>query len=325
MKKLLAAIFLPLIVSCTTPPTVKTARVSRQTVEATVTSVTSGTVRAEKIAELAFGAVGRVKNLNVSVGDLVKQGQVLAELENTDLIAVRDTANRELSRRQRLRDSNAIPQSDVEQMRRDLEMATVAYDKSRIVAPYDGLIAELNLEVGQLSQITAVLPKPLMTIVDLAPRYVRAEIDEVDLGRVKSEQSARVKILALRKEPFPAQVRKVVPFISTLREQDRTAEIELSVDSQGNLLPAGASADIEIIVDTHADVLSAPTRAVLGRGKNRHVFVVSGNRLEKRGVEVGLFNYDYTEIVSGLDGSEVIAFPSDGVELSDNLKVSVSP
>lgn len=300
----------------------QTALATRQTVSATVSSVNSGTVRAEKVAELAFGAVGRVRVLNVRVGDIVKEKQVLAELENDDLMSVLTTAQKELERRIQLRASRAVAESELEQMRRDVRTAQVAYDKSRIVAPYDGLIAELNLEVGQLSQITAVIPRPLMKIVDLEPRYVRAEVDEVDLGRVKVGQPARVKILALRREPFPAIVRKVVPYISTIREQDRTAEIELTIDSAGIFLPAGASADVEVIVETRANSLAVPTRAVLGRGQKRHVFVLRGGRAEKRAIEVGIFNYDLSEVLAGISEGEKVIIPSEGLELEDGMTVT---
>lgn len=307
--------------ACSKVPEVRTARISRQTVSATVSSVNSGTVRAEKVAELAFGAVGRVRILNVHVGDIVKTGQVLAELENDDLLSMLSTAEKELARRTQLRAARAVAESDLEIIRREVRTTQVAYDKSRIIAPYDGLIAELNLEVGQLSQITAVVPRPLMKIVDLEPRYVRAEIDEADLGRVKVGQPARVKILAMSRDSFPAVVRKVVPYISTIREQDRTAEIELTVDSGDIFLPAGASADVEVIVDTRENALSVPTRAILGRGSQRNVFVLEGGRAYKRPVEIGIFNYDVTEIRSGVDEQSEIILPAEGIELLDGMRV----
>ena len=308
--------------ACTKVPEARTVAASRQTVTATVSSVNSGTVRAEKVAELAFGAVGRVRLLNVQVGDSVKKGQVLAELENDDLMSMLTTAQQELARRTQLRTSKAIAEADLEQIRREVRTTQVAYDKSRIIAPYDGVIAELNLEVGQLSQITAVVPRPLMKIVDLDPRYVRAEIDEADLARVHVGQAARVKILALSREPFPAVVRKVVPYISTIREQDRTAEIELTVDSDNVFLPAGASADVEVITDTHTDVLAVPTRAVLGRGKQRYVFVIENGYAYRRPVEVGIFNYDQTEIVSGVKQGDEVLLPTEGIELEDGMRIN---
>ena len=308
---------------CKGAPEVRVARVSKAHVEATVSGVNSGTVRAEGNTELAFGTVGRVKEVNVKLGDTVKEGQVLAQVENDDLKSRLQSTLEEYERSQRLSKSDAMSQSGVTQARASYDAAVTAYEKSLIKAPYDGIIAELNLEVGELSQITAVIPQALIRVVDVKPRYVRAEIDEVDLPKVKVGLPARVKVLAIRKEPFAARVRKVVPFVSSIREQDRTSEIELDIDSEGLLLPAGASADIEVITETKDDVLTITSRALLGRGGDRYVYVLDGARLKKTPVKVGIYGYMVSEIVSGLSPADKVVLPSDKFELTDGLRVIV--
>lgn len=311
-----------LVSGCKGTPEVRLARVSKASVEATVSSVNSGTVRAEGNTELAFGTVGRVKEVNVKLGDAVKAGQVLAQVENDDLKSRLQSMLEEYERSQRLSKSDAMSQSGVTQARASYDAAVTAYEKSLIKAPYDGIVAELNLEVGELSQITAVIPQAPIRVVDVKPRYVRAEIDEVDLPKVKVGLPARVKVLAIRKEPFAARVRKVIPFVSSTREQDRTSEIELDIDSEGLLLPAGASADIEVITETKGDVLTITSRALLGRGRDRYVYVLEGSRLAKRPVQVGIYGYTVSEIVSGLSPSDKVVLPSDKFELTDGLRVT---
>lgn len=310
--------------ACSSETKVKGARVARGVVESVVSSVNSGTVRAEKIAELSFGTVGRVRVLNVKLGDEAKEGEILAELENEDLLSVLKNAQHENARNERLRSEKIVSPSEAENMVRLVDVAKAAYEKSLIRAPFNGIVTELNLEVGQLSQITAVIPKPLMKIIDLGPRFVRAEIDEVDLGKVHVGQSARIKILAVRREPFKATVRKVVPYISTIKEQDRTTEIELTIDSEGILLPVGASADIEVVTDRKSDVLYVPSRSLIGRGVSRFLFVQNGSKVKRQPVTIGLFNYDRAEIKDGVTENEVIILPSDEFELVDGAKVSVT-
>ena len=311
-----------LVSGCKGTPEVRLARVSKASVEATVSSVNSGTVRAEGNTELAFGTVGRVKEVNVKLGDAVKAGQVLAQVENDDLKSRLQSMLEEYERSQRLSKSDAMSQSGVTQARASYDAAVTAYEKSFIKAPYDVIVAELNLEVGELSQITAVIPQAPIRVVDVKPRYVRAEIDEVDLPKVKVGLPARVKVLAIRKEPFAARVRKVIPFVSSTREQDRTSEIELDIDSEGLLLPAGASADIEVITETKDDVLTITSRALLGRGRDRYVYVLEGSRLAKRPVQVGIYGYTVSEVVSGLSPSDKVVLPSDKFELTDGLRVT---
>lgn len=311
--------------ACAKRTEVEVVPVRRGDVEATVTGVNSGTVRAEQLAELAFGAVGRVKTVNVHLGQTVRAGEILAEIENGDLQSRRAVAAEELARAQTLSVSRAASRSNVIQAQGEYDAAKTAYEKSLIAAPFDGVVAELNLEVGQLSQITAVIPLAPIRLVDVKPRYVRVEIDEVDLPKVALDQTSRIKILAVRREPFRAIVRKVVPYVSSIREQDRTSEVELTVDSEGILLPAGASADVEIVTDTRASALTVVSKAILGRGQDRYVFRLNGDRLERTPVALGIVGYAVSEIRSGLREGDQVALPSDKAELKDGLSVYATP
>jgi HlyD family secretion protein len=309
---------------CSKAPDVATVVVQRSSVESIVSSVTSGTVRAEQVAELAFGTVGRVRELNVKLGDRVKEGDVLAQVENEDLLSRLRVATEELERSKKLYQGNAMSRSAFIQAQGNFDAARIAYDKSIIKAPYDGIIAELNLEVGQLSQITAVIPVALIRIIDTKPRYIRAEIDEVDLPRVSTGMSARVKILAVTREPFAATVRRIVPFVSSVREQDRTSEVELNISNPGALLPPGASADVEIVTEVKNSVLTLMPKAVLGRGADRYVYRVEGGVAKKTPVVVGISSYAATEIVNGLAEGDRVVVPSDKFELRDGMSVSIA-
>jgi HlyD family secretion protein len=322
LPKLCTGLLLILLSSCSKAPEVEVAEVSLGTIQATVNSVNSGVVRAEQISELAFGAVGRVKKLNVKLGDIVEKDFVIAEIENQDTIVALETASRELKRQETLSKTGASSPSILEQSETQLKVAEEAYQKTLIKAPFKGVVAELNMEVGQLSQITTELKKALIRIVDLSPRYVRAEIDEVDLPHVKIGQSSSVKILAQRTEPFKAQVRKVVPFINSVREQDRTAEIELTIESD-QILTAGASADVEIVTDQKDQVLLLPLRAISSSDITKYVYKLENGRAKKTAITIGLSNYESAEVISGLEKGDLVVLPNEDNELSDDLKVSI--
>lgn len=297
--------------------------VTKGAVEEVISSVNSGTVRAEQQAELSFGAVGRVEKLSIKLGDRVKKGAILAELENSDLKASLAYMQRESVRRKELASKKLISATEFEEITRQVEVALSQLEKTIIRAPFDGIVTELNLEVGQLSQITAVIPKPLVRLIDEEPRYVRAEIDELDLGKVTIGAPATVKVLTVSREPFKAKVRQVVPFISTIREQDRTAEIELNVDAGRTLLPVGASADVEVILDRKENVLVVPIRAVLGRKENRYVFVFVNGQAKKTPVTIGLAGYEKAEVVSGVAENDVVLLPSEDQDLVDGAAVKL--
>lgn len=321
-SRLILTFTLLFIVSCSKPPLVKSSKVIKAKIEATVSSVNSGVVRSEKIAELAFGAVGRVKSVNVKLGDIVDKDTIIAEIENEDMKSTLATASRELERQRSLNSKGLSSTTLIDQAQSALQIAQIAYNKTMIYAPFRGLIAELNLEVGQLSQITTELRMALVRIIDLEPRYVRAEIDEVDLPRIKVGQSAKIKVLALRKEAFDAEVRKVVPFVSSVREQDRTSEIELSLKSE-QLLPAGASADVDVIVERKENVLAIPIRSINSKGAQRYVYKLEDGKAKKIEIKIGIDNFDLAEVISGLNEGDTVLIPSESAELIDGLAITV--
>ncbi len=99
-------------------------------------------------------------------------------------------------------------------------------------------------------------------------------------------------------------------FVNDLKEQDRTTEIELTVDNEALLTPVGASADIEVVTETRESAGGGSVSAVLGRGELRHVFVDANGSVQKRTVSIGLSNYLTTEIRSGVvEGEERESFP----------------
>jgi HlyD family secretion protein len=315
------------ILSCSKPIEVEVVKAKNSSIESFVTTVNAGTVHALQSAELAFGAVGRVSKIYISLGDSVKEGDILAELENSDLVTAVWKASEDVKRLKTV-DLRAVAKADKDLSIQSLKAAEMALEKTKIRAPYDGLISELNLEVGQLSQITTVIPKPLIKIVDKQPRYVRAEIDEIDIPRVRVGQIARVRILAYKNIWLIGSVTRVIPYVNSIREQDRTAQILIDFEgSDASIapeLPVGASADIEVSTRKKDLALIVPSKAILGTSNERYLFVVKDSALEKVVVDTDISNYDFTEITSkNVKEGDLIALPPQDVELSEGLPVVV--
>ncbi|MBS1985780.1 MAG: efflux RND transporter periplasmic adaptor subunit [Bdellovibrionales bacterium] len=308
--------------ACTKHTTLKAVQAKKTEVEATVSTITSGTVDAEQQAVLGFSTSGRVRSINVKLGDKVEKGQVLAETENADLQTTSQDADSEWKRSQTLFKEGLISKAGLDDARRAFEVARSNYDKSVIRAPFAGMVTELNLEVGELAQTTTNTKAPLR-LVDLKPRIVKGDIDEVELSKVKVGAAARLKILAVRSQPFAGTVTKVVPFVESVKEQDRSAHIELMFTESSENIPVGASTDIEIVVAAKSGALAIPSRAVLGSGTNRHVFKVQNGSLKEVAVKLGVGNYDRTEVIEGVNEGDVIALPTPDLELKDGQKTKV--
>lgn len=314
--------------SCSKKISVDAIKVTNGFVESTVNTINSGTVNATRQAELAFGTVGRIQSLHVSLGAKVEQGTIIAEIENQDLKAIYSEAQKENERSIELFKNGLVSTSNLDSAKRAYEVAKTSLDKTIIKAPFKGMITALDLKVGEFYQNSATsAQKPKVQIIDLEKRIVKGEIDEIDLPKVKINQMARIKIPAYKNQIFNAIVNKVVPFVSTAKDQDRTSEIELTlIVEKGNeniLIPVGASADVEIITDKKENVLIAPTPYLQGVGKNKFVYKVIDGKLVKTNVTVGVNNYERSEILEGLKKEDIIARPPDGIDEVNNLKVEV--
>lgn len=197
--------------------------------------------------------------------------------------------------------------------------------KTVLRAPFDGVISELSIELGEYTTPSPPgLPiPPVMEIIDTSSIYVSAPMDEVDSARVGAGQPARVTIDPYPGRAFAGTVDRVAPYVLDVEAQNRTVEIEVMLadaEFAATLLP-GTSADVEVILEVHDDVLRLPTAALVGTAA---VLVVgAGEMLERREVEVGLRNWDFTEIRAGLSSSDRVVTSLDRVEVQEGALVEV--
>jgi len=327
--QLLTLLTIFLLHGCGASINVEAIKLSKGTVEQTVSTINSGTIFAKNQAELAFGTVGRIYKIHYQLSDFVPKGAILAEIENTDLLSIYSEASKEYERAQKLFSEGLISHASIDASKRALDVAKSNLDKTRIIAPFKGQITAMDLKVGEFYQnAVAVGTRPKVNMIDAESRFVKGEIDEVDLSKIEKGQTARIKIPALKNQLFKASVDKVVPFISTAKDQDRTGLIELKllVDDQHKMksIPVGASADVEIISLQKDQVLMVPTNYLQGIGKNKYVYKLDPdkkNKMTKAPVEVGIGNYERTEITKGLAPGELVIRPPEGID--DPLKVKI--
>jgi HlyD family secretion protein len=204
-------------------------------------------------------------------------------------------------------------QDGVRQSQAALELAQARLELTSLRAPYAGVIAEVNSELGEYVTPSppGVMTPPAVEILDDSCLYVTAPIDEVDAMPVQVGQRARITLDAFRGRSFDGQITRVAPYVMDLEKQARTVDVDVRFDA----LPAdvrlliGYSADIEIILEQRQNVLRVPTEAILDK---RFVYVLNAEKtLNKREFEPGLTNWTQTEVKSGLEGGEQVVSAPD--------------
>lgn len=248
-------------------------------------------------------------------------------------------------------------ESALRQAQVNREVVFSSLRKTRVLAPFDGLILDSSLEVGQLwsglavsslaggsvlspsgrsdalaaapgvpaliSQASGSSPSSgQLELIDDSQLFACLDIDENDFWKLKIGQTASLVIDALGKRKMSGNVVEIYPFISRVLDQNRTArvKIRLSDDLRADVLP-GMSVNTEILISSRKDVLAAPTAAILVRPNGKIAYRVVEGVLKETPVETGVFNWEWSEILSGLKAGDRIARPPDAIQLKDGLRV----
>ena len=202
-------------------------------------------------------------------------------------------------------------------------VAQAALERTLLRAPFDGSVAEVNGEVGEFVTPSPVgIPTPpAVDLIDNSCLYVTAPIDEVDAPAIRAGMPAKISLDAFPRENFTGTVRRVAPYVLDLEKQARTVEIEVEVAQLEELeLLAGYSADVEVVLQVRENVLRVPTQSVL---EDSTVLLYSDidGVLESRSVKLGVANWEYTEIESGLKAGDRIVLSVDREGVSEGVPV----
>jgi len=259
-----------------------------------------------------------------------------------------EIARREADRMQQLIRDNVISDQDADKILTEAKVRQASYeavltevqasqsrlgvikaqlDRTRLVAPFDGIVSKIN---GELNEYVTPSPPgiptpPPIELLDTTCFYVTAPIDEVDAPAVKLNMDARVIMDAFGEKHFPGTVRRIDPYVLDREKQARTVNVEVEFinleDTKGFL--AGYSADVEIIIEVEQDVLRIPTQALLDNNKV-YVYHPQSRILGERTVQIGLSNWDNTQVVDELQEGDSVVTSTDRPGLEDGIRVIIS-
>jgi HlyD family secretion protein len=192
-------------------------------------------------------------------------------------------------------------------------------ERTRLRAPFDGVIAEINGELGEFvtpSPVGIATP-PTVDLIDASCLYISAPIDEVDAPAVSAGQKALITMDAFPDHKYPGVVTRVAPYVLDVEKQARTVEIEAEIENpDGEKLLPGYSADVEIVLETRKNVLRVPAQTIIGGSR---VFVLDGNTLQERTIVIGIRSWEYAEVLSGLEAGEQVLLTVDREGVADGV------
>ncbi|MGD2000027.1 MAG: efflux RND transporter periplasmic adaptor subunit [Desulfobacterales bacterium] len=240
--------------------------------------------------------------------------------------ASEEQADKTITRAQSLQAECKATRAVVETSRARVGVAKANLDRTRLTAPFSGIIAQIN---GELSEFVTPSPigiptPPAVDIVDISCFYVTAPIDEVDAAAIDVGLPAIISLDAFGDRHFSGRVRRIAPFVLDREKQARTVDVEVEFTRTEDFkhLLAGYSADVEIVLDARKNTLRIPTHAILD-GKRVFVYLPDRKVIQERSIQAGLSNWEYTEVISGLKPGEQVVVNVDRSGIADEAPAVV--
>ena len=300
----------------------------------------TGTLRGGLESELAADATGRVVQTSCERGQAVKRGQVIvavdsrksalaataAEAQSRVAQSQLEQARRDCDRVKHLFDVGAISQSEFDRQtaactsQQWSATAAEAQEKSaatmlgdaRVRAPFDGVIGERFVSVGQYVQPST----RVASLYSPDPLRLSLTVPEANIASVTVDTSVSFKVSTFGDELFAGQVKYVSP---NVREATRDLVVEASVSNADGRLKPGMFAIARVLIDSPSTPV-VPSEALAQDDTSTRVFVVVGQEVQERLVQLGESVGDVVALVSGAKaGDSVVLRPA--ANLHDGARV----
>jgi RND family efflux transporter MFP subunit len=310
------------------PSLITVAQAQARDLEITEESV--GEADSTSAPKVAAEVAGRVVRIHVEVGDAVKQGQVLAELEAGDYAAdakrlqAQAVTQQKLTERYRdLARQGFISSSRLEEVEAQNVAAQEVYSRAarnltrtRIVAPIAGRIDSRFIAQGDWID----LGKPAFQVTSSERLRIRLPFPETVAPRIKPGQAVHLTSPSSPDKPFEGKVTEVRPMVGS---GSRAFDAIVEVGNPGDWKP-GASVTGRVVIETHSNAVMVPEQSVVLRPAGKVVYVIGNGQALQRVVKTGIKDRGQIEILEGLDAGETVAVDGAGF-LSDRAKVQVQP
>lgn len=288
------------------------------------TEVYTSTVQAFVKNNIAPQSGGRISKIYVEVGDFVKKGQVVAEMDKTQLAQIElQLKNNEIeyNRLKGLFDAGGLSQSDLDAIEMAYNVSKTNYDNllenSVLVSPIDGVISARNYDAGDMYTMS----QPLYTVEQIVPVKMLVGISEVDYTKVKKGDSVEIVADAIPGKTFYGKVNRIYP---TIDPMTRTFTVEVVVDNSYKTLRPGMFVRATVNFGTRQSVV-VPDLAIVkqtGSGE-RFVYVVNAdNTVKLTPVKLGRRIETEYEVLEGLQEGDIVVVGGQ-TKLKSGIKVEL--
>lgn len=293
----------------------------------------TGQIFASRTLPVFSEASGQVIKVHVQEGDRVKKGEVLLEIDKTQLMNDLETQNLnvkkseislrgvkdDMIRKEELFRNKFIPEMELIEARKLVELAQVDYDLAKksldalnyqlgkivLTAPADGIVTAKKVEEGEViaSMAESSQGKMLLTITDTSEKSIDVRASEADRVYLREGMPVEFWLDSNPSQKYSGKISKIAAAAS--KEGDQTFfPFQIRIEEDAEALSLGISVRVELTARESRGVLRVPNRAVFHEGGVDYVFAPNGAGFEKKRIRKGVSNADYIEVLEGLKEGE---------------------
>ena len=198
--------------------------------------------------------------------------------------------------------SQGLTQAEIQ-----VKQARLTLEKSKVRAPFSGVITNIQVSPGQ--HVSG--GSDLFTLVNIDKVQVHAKVLESEIGKMREGREVDLKFSAYPGQVFKGKVHAISPIVDPA---DKTCNVIVEMVNVNQAVKPGMHAEVEIAAEIYTDRLLVPQDAILTRNQRKLVFVVEGDRAKWKYIAIGLENEDYAEVLPTDD-------PGGGVEPGNQVLI----
>jgi len=305
--------------------------------------VLNGVVEPERKVEVFSRLAAYVKQILKEEGDFVKESDILALLDDTEIRISYEqakieleqarlileeaeqnyTRNKELIARELISEQEYQTQEaqykqrqlDYQNRTENFKNLELQLNYTKIRALSEGYITERLIEVG--TRVTA--NQQVYTIEDFKPLLIRVYVPTSDAIKLKEKMTAEVTTEVLKGNIFAGNLKLINPRIDV---QTGTVKVTVEVFDESLRLKPGMFVEVRIVIGQKENALVIPRKAILYKQNRTYAFILNGNQVTQREITLGLTEEDDAEVSGGLaEGDIIVTVGVDG--LKDGQRVDV--
>lgn len=286
----------------------------------------SGEIIPNSLVNIVPKIPGKVTSVNVDVGAVVSQGNVLFTVDNTDLQAqvnqaksAVDLAKSNYDNTKKQLGKTISPELDmlkiqVDQAELSYNQAQNALNDANITSPISGLVSEVNINQGGIASNA----QPSVVLIDTNKMYVRVDVPENMIGKIAVGDKAITQIPSVE---FSNE--GVVELISPMPDtRTQMYFLKVLITDVPETLKPGMFAKVVLDVNPKEGVISVLSDSIIEDGTKKYVFIEQDGIAEKREVVTGIDSGEYTEVISGVTIGEMVLIKGQ-TYVEDGTKVKI--